>query len=254
MGRARSQFLKVILGACAALLLADPPAASAKADAVTHKRLPDWSGVWQSNTGILFNNSNKGEDPETPAPPYTPAYMKQFQAIIDGLAQGVAVDDKGAACIPPGMPRIMFQNYPFEFIVTPKEVWTVHEYESQVRRIYTDGRKHPADLDPTYNGHSIGRWEGDTLVVDTVGLRGDLRIDRQAPHSDQLHVIERIRRVDASTLEDRITLIDPKALTRPWKTIRTYKLHPDWAMSEFVCEENNRPIFDRARPLATGAP
>jgi hypothetical protein len=246
--------LKAIFGCCAALLLAGPLAALAKTPAPTQRRLPDWSGVWQSDTGILFNNSNKGEDPETPAPPYTPEYMRQFQAVIDGLKQGVAVDDKGAACIPPGMPRIMFQNYPFELIVTPKEVWTLHEYESQVRRIYTDGRKHPADPDPSYNGHSIGHWEGDTLVVDTVGLRGDLRIDRQTPHSDQLRVTERIRRVDRETLEDRITLIDPKALTRPWRTTRTYKRHPDWVMSEFVCEENNRPIFDNTPPSAAGGP
>src|SRR3569623_1354195 len=107
--------------------------------------------------------------------------------------------------------------FPLEFVIQPDKVMIEFEAYSQVPRIYTDGRKHPADLDPSYNGDSIGHWEGDTLVVDTVGLRGDTVFDVSgAPHSDAMHVVERIRRVSKDSIEDRIVIEDPKALTKPW--------------------------------------
>jgi hypothetical protein len=115
------------------------------------------------------------------------------------------------------------------------------EYPYSYRQIFTDGRKHEPDADLSYGGDSIGHWRGQTLVVETVGLRDDTIFDRTgAPHSDQLKVVEEIRLRDANTLEDKMTMIDPVAFTKPWTVTRTYRRHTDWRIREFVCEENNR--------------
>jgi hypothetical protein len=112
------------------------------------------------------------------------------------------------------------------------------EFDHFFRTIYTDGRDHPKDLDPTWMGNAVGHWEGDTLVVDTVGFNDKTWIDRAGhPHSDQLHVIERIRRTDHDTLQDDITIDDPKAYTKPWTTRKMFKLHADWELLEDICEE-----------------
>ena len=204
------------------------------------QEMPDWSGVWSSNGGFLFDNKT-GEVREDA--PFNAEYQAKYDGIMDAAARGVPLEDLGAMCFPPGLPRVMFQNYPLEFIVTPNQVWILQEYQSQARRIYTDGRKHPEELDPSFNGYSVGHWEGETLVVDSRGIRADLRLDRYVPHSDALRVIERIRRVNATTMEDRITVEDSKALTRPWTTVRTYTLQPTWEMREYECAENNRDII-----------
>ena len=116
-------------------------------------------------------------------------------------------------CFPPGMPYIYLQVFPFQIVQTPTEVIELFEYDHFVRHIYVNGRKHPADLTPTYDGDSIGHWEGDTLVVDTTGLNGKIWLDRVGhPESDQMHITERIRRVDEKTLQIDFTFHDPKAI------------------------------------------
>jgi hypothetical protein len=142
-----------------------------------------------------------------------------------------------------GMPRLMANPYPQEIVVQPHQVLILKELQTQIRRIYTDGRKPKSDLDPTYTGYSTGRWEGDTLVVETVGLRADTVFDRTgAPHSDQMKIIERMRLRTPDVWEDEITVIDPVALTRPWVVTRTYERRPTWEIMEYVCEENNRDV------------
>ena len=103
-----------------------------------------------------------------------------------------------------------------------------------------DGREHPKDLEQTYMGHSIGRYEGDTLVIDTIGFNDKTWLDPMGlPHSDALHVVERISRTDHDTLQVDYTLDDPKAYTKPWTAQRIFNLHPDWQIKEYVCAENN---------------
>jgi hypothetical protein len=115
-----------------------------------------------------------------------------------------------------------------------------------VRRIPTDGTKHPTpidDIDPTYMGDSVGQWDGDTLVVDTVGLRGDTVFDASgAMHSDKMHIVERIRLISSDKLEDHMTIDDSEAFTKPWEVTHIYDRKPDWKIMEFVCEENNRGV------------
>jgi hypothetical protein len=142
-------------------------------------------------------------------------------------------------CLPPGTPRIYLQPFPFQIIQTPKEIFMIFEYDHTVRQIFMDGRKHPDDLLPTYMGHSIGKWEGNDLVVDTVGFNEKSWLDRDGhPHSDQLHVIERLRRTDFNNMQIDITMEDPKALAKPWKTQLYFQLKPDWDIMELACTDN----------------
>jgi hypothetical protein len=213
---------------------------------------PDWKGIWNPAERNMFDptaftrpeNQGKGAQDIREYPPYRPEWeAKYVQKLVDNKA-GKPTDPTGG-CVPGGMPRIMTTPYPFEFIIEKDRVIILHEISSQVRRIWTDGRPHPDELDATYMGHSIGHWEGDTLVVDTVGMRGDTVFDvSAAPHSEKIHVTERIRRLSPTKMEDRLTVADPVAFTKPWEVVRTYDLKPDWQITEYVCEENNRnPIL-----------
>jgi hypothetical protein len=140
------------------------------------------------------------------------------------------------------MPGIMTQPYPIEFLFTPGKVTILIEAYSQWRQIFTDGRAHPEDPDLTFNGHSIGHWEGDTLVVDTVGFSTDTALGMSfgMRHSDKMRIVERMRLVAADTLEIATTVHDPEALTKPWTTTRVYGRHRDWNLAEYVCQQNNR--------------
>jgi hypothetical protein len=142
-------------------------------------------------------------------------------------------------CLPPGTPRIYLQPFPFQMVQTPKEIMMIFEYDHTIRQIFTDGRPHPEDITPTYMGHSIGKWDGDALVVDTVGFNEKTWLDRDGhPHSDQLHVIERFHRTDRDNMTVDLTIEDPKALVKPWKTQLNFQLHPEWDIMELVCTDN----------------
>ena len=211
--------------------------------------LPDWSGVWNPHERNMFDptafdrpeNKGKGAQDIREFPPYNAEWEARYDKKLAENRQGLPTDPT-ASCRPGGMPRIMTTPYPMEFVIQPDRVVILHEISSQVRRVYTDGRKHPApdDLDPTYMGHSIGHWEGDTLVVDTVGVKGDTVYDvSAAPHSDKVHEIERIRRISPTQIEDVMTIEDPVAFTKPWVVVRRYD-KKDWDIQEYVCEDNNR--------------
>jgi len=142
-------------------------------------------------------------------------------------------------CLPPGTPRIYLQPFPFQIVQTPKEIFMIFEYDHTVRQIFTDGRKHPDDILPTYMGHSIGKWDGNVLVVDTVGFNDKSWLDRDGhPHSDQLHVVERFNRVDRDNMKIGISMEDTKALAKPWTTELNFQLRPDWDVMELVCTDN----------------
>ena len=249
--------LAIALCATAALSAAAPVALAQTAPGASS--LPDWSGIWNPRERNLFDPSSLAAGQRNLTanplalfdasylreyPPYRPEWEKRYVTTLTNTVNGIG-SDPTAGCLPAGFPRIMTTPYPLEFIVQPKQTTILFEANGQTRRIFTDGRPHPDDLEPTFNGHSIGHWEGDTLVVDTVGMRGDTVFDVSgAPHSDQLHVSERIRRVSQDSIEDRIVVTDPVALTKPWTVVRTYELKPGWQMAEYVCEENQRnPIL-----------
>jgi hypothetical protein len=142
------------------------------------------------------------------------------------------------------MPGIMGQPYPMEFLLTPGKVTIVIEAYTQVRHIYTDGRPLPAEPDPKFFGTSIGRWEADTLVVETVGFNDFVQLARGVPHSHQMKIVERFRLTDPDTMTIETTIMDPVALTAPYTTTSTLRRHRDWTIAEYVCEENNRNSVD----------
>jgi hypothetical protein len=197
-------------------------------------QLPDLGGIWEVSGG---GGRGAGEPPSL-TPPYA-ALLKQY---TDAQARGEIEDTPAANCVPNGMPNIMTQPYPIEILLTPGKATIMIEAYSQWRQIFTDGRAHPDDPDLTFNGHSIGHWEGDTLVVDTVGFTTDTRIGNSfgTQHSEKMRIAERLRLTGPDTLTIETTVIDPEALTKPWVTTRNYGRHRDWTLAEYVCQQNNR--------------
>jgi hypothetical protein len=211
------------------------PQSAASQGASSH---PDLSGVWNWMAGVYEFASFSKDDP-----PMTPWGWAQFNASKPSQGpRGVTLsetNDKVYKCAPPGVPYIYIQLFPMQIIQTPKEVIEVFEYDHTVRHIFMDGRAHPADLTPTYNGHSIGHWEGDTLVVDTVGFNGKNWLDRVGhPESEEMHIVERIRRAEDKTLQVDLSFNDPKSYTKPWTAQIHFRPHPDWDILEHVCEDN----------------
>ena len=114
-----------------------------------------------------------------------------------------------------------------------------------VPAIHTDGRPHPKDPDPLRAGNSAGKWDGDTLVVDTIGFNDKTNMDTVGhPHSDAMHTVERFSRTDEKHIAYEITIEDSKAFTRPWKNTRIFTLRPDWEIMEYSCEENNKDFHE----------
>lgn len=196
---------------------------------------PDLSGLWVVTGGFYFA-------PDRSVPRLLGEYKATYSKRTEAFKAGIAVDDLTADCLPAGMPHLLTVPYPFEIMQTPGRVTFLYEYDSVVRRVPTDGREVEPDPDQaTYHGESYGHWEGDTLVVETVNIRAETQLDFTGiPHSEALRVTERWRRKDAHTLENSITLTDPKAYGEPFSVIRTYQLKPKWQIEEYVCEENNR--------------
>ncbi len=184
-------------------------------------KLPDWSGVWNPKI------TDQDKQAKTNMPPWIPAANEliQFQLAEEkaGRPPPLFVN-----CLPEAMPSWMLITHnAMEILFTPGRVTMLGESDgNRLRRIYTDGRPHPEDPDPTFHGHSIGKWEGDTLVIDTVGIlpQSLIAISEAAgvPNNGDMRVIERIHLVGKDELHDEIEVIAPKVLTKPWKTTRIF--------------------------------
>jgi hypothetical protein len=228
-------------------------------------KLPDWSGVWSLNGPLMYDPSTTYSPPDPagdtggfaygPLPgsyeklPYKPEYQKKYEEIVHRQATEFIIHDPIADCVQPhGMPRALGgAPGPTEFTVTPEVVWITWNRMNQTRRIYTDGRGHPTGDDswPMVMGHSIGHWEGDTLVVETDHMKEGILDRSEAFHSDQVVLRERIRRINENTIEDQITMIDPVMFTEPWHVTRTYRKLPKGQEVEGVyCENNRNPTID----------
>src|SRR5688572_18274948 len=183
------------------------------------------------------------------AEPHIP-FQPWAAAVYDYNSANLSKYDPEGYCLPPGGPRMMATPYPMEIIQLPdqKRIFMVFEGATHIwREIYMDGRPHPQGdaLNPTYLGHSVGRWEGDTLIVDVVGFNEATWIDYYGhPHTDQLHVVERISRPDKRTLRYEATIDDPGAYTRPWTVSWTIPWTPAGELTEYICQENNRYLWN----------
>ena len=196
----------------------------------------------------------RGVDPKLAPPPATPIvlkapYAKTFDArrTADAAAtkEGRAPATPAVLCLPYGMPRMMtVASYPIEILETAGQITIVTEAFSEVRRVFMDQPQLPIDeVPPGYYGHSVGRWEKDTLVIDTVGIKTTVPGYQNLPHSDQLRIGERIRLVAPDVLHDEITITDPVMLEKPVVYTLAYRKMPGYKMVEFVCE-NNREYVD----------
>jgi hypothetical protein len=200
---------------------------------------PDLSGVWNGGGGI--GRLAPGEEIVM-----TPWAQEIFDDRNDP-AGNAANEDPNLHCLPSGVPRM--SPYPWRMVQTPTHGMETHIFmlfEGNIhsyRQIFMDGRPHPEDPDPTWYGHSVGRWEGDTLAVDTVGYNDQFWFDFPGhPHSVELHTIERFTRTDMNTLQWDVTIEDPVAYEKPFTATSRARLMPRGEILEYICQENNTSI------------
>lgn len=218
---------------------------------------PDLSGIWQGGGVSLFGETgeavpsaagvkNAAPPPRRPPPPYQEwAAAKAKQLAAD------PANAPGAQCMLLGVPSTTTSPMPLEIVQTPKKTYIMYEVMHTFRIIPTDGRPHPRDLDPTFMGDSIGRWDGDTFVVDAIGFNDKTWLDGNGHfHSESLHLTERYTRTPQDTLHYEVTAEDPKVMTGPWKVVDMQLRHPprDERLMEYVCEENNVDVPFLSKP------
>jgi hypothetical protein len=214
--------------------------------------IPDITGSWERmGPGAL--GRGQGTDPRTPPPVPTPPikaqYLKQWQAkqqaAREATAKGQPIGINWVNCLPDGMPGMMQGPFPLEILQTKGQVTIIQESFTQVRRILLDRPQKPFDeVDPTFYGNSVGRWEGDTLVVDTIGVKEHVQY-QNVPHSMQMRIKERFRLVAPDTLWDEITVEDPVTLDKPWTFTFAYRRMPDYTLLEYICEDNREYIDEK---------
>ena len=201
---------------------------------------PDLSGIWMAEDQKYFMNLATGLKPEEiPLQPWAKALQQQREDNVHG-------DDPLARCLPHGVPRINTNGiFPFKIIQTPGLVVILYEQLNLFRQIFMDGRTLAKDVNPTWLGYSTGKWEGDTLVVETSGFNDKTWLDTEKGHpaTEALRVTERWRRTDFGNMEVRATIDDPKAYTKP-RTTTTQRMHLQLGTEilEFICNENEKDI------------
>ena len=197
---------------------------------------PDFGGVWQSPrmadvTKDMACCKGAGELPYT-------AWGKQQWDSYDA-----AKGDYTGSCLPFGLLRSVGGPHPIQMVQNDKYIAMLYEQNSWFHVTPIDGRPHPKNPDPTWFGNSVGHWEGDTLVIDTIAFNGKTRIDTDGhPHSDQLHTIERFTRRDLGHIDYVLTIDDPKTYTKAWTVTEPMQLLPDTDLIEFVCNENEKDL------------
>jgi hypothetical protein len=203
------------------------------------------AGTWT----ISFSaGGNPGETQNTrlqqSEPPLKPEYRAVWQArqaaVREADARGEPLATSATLCLPQGMPSMMGGGGPFpmEILVSEGQITIIQEAYNQVRRIYLDRPQLSLDeIEPGFYGRSVGRWEGDTLVVDTIGIKKSVEF-RNVPHSLDMRITERLRLDGPDTLVDEITLEDPEVMTEPWNTTFTFSRLPDYEIMEYICEDN----------------
>jgi hypothetical protein len=200
---------------------------------------PDFSGLWQRPyTPDMTKDARDGSQKGMAKLPFTPWGLDQWKSYDA---------DKGdytGACLPFGLIRSMNSPDPIQVMQNPKYLALLYEQNTWFH-IIPIGRPHNKDLVATWFGDSVGKWEGDTLVVDTDNFNGKTKLDTIGhPMSDQLHVVERFTRTDLGHIAYEISIDDSKTYTKPWKNTRTFTLRPDWEIMEYSCEENNKGFWE----------
>ena len=202
---------------------------------------PDFSGVWQQRFVDKNGRPVVGLDlADFVDIPYQPWSKAQYE--FNNTSKGQASDPE-AQCLPAGVPRATGLPYPLRLMQSPGLIAMLLEGNVHSYRLFLMDQEHPKDPNPTWMGHSTGKWEGETLVVDTVGFNDKTWLDPGGHvHTEQMHTIERFTRISQSRLLYEFTIDDPGAYTKPWGWSYALELHPDWEIIEYVCNENNKDV------------
>jgi hypothetical protein len=217
----------------------------------SYATMPDWSGVWSRDPagGLKFDPKQRGNGFTEPLGPITAELTPRYQAAFEEKLRQVAAGnewDQLSDCLPAGYPRWLTEPFLREFIITPNETWWVNEQQSEARRIYTDGRGHVPEeaAQPLWDGDSIGFWDGQTLVAHTIRVIHGQYQRSQPDYSYQTSTVERIRSVDHDTIEDDVTVWDPKGLRKPWHVVERYRriTDPGSRIDMWSCESNNNVV------------
>jgi hypothetical protein len=222
----------------AAALIAALAALPAHAGAET----PDLSGIWwASEYRAKIELVGSGDLP------FTAAGKAAYDRNIAGLKDGSLIDAARKFCVPDGLPRVLATPYPFEIIQAPPgQITIIHELNHQIRIVAMD-KPMPGDKElttfPFYNGHSVGHFDGDTVVIETAGFNEKTFVDATgAPHTDEMRTTERLRRISATQLEDVITVSDPEYYSAEWQARFVYTLRNDVRLEDYVCGEPHRDL------------
>ena len=174
-------------------------------------------------------------------PPMNKAARAKYNAAVKARAAGKPIGDTVQNCMPHGLPRLLLAPFPIQVLQEPNQITFVHEAQHMPRFVYLDAKLPPiADVDPNWMGFSAGRWEGDTLVVDSEGFYDRTTLDRAGlPHSEAMILHERIKKLDADTLEDVFTVEDAATYSKPWTARVTYKRKPGYRLKQYVCTDVN---------------
>jgi len=249
----------------AILLLSGPCAQAADSPAVGQKAQVDHSmllGTWTRvrdpgdrervsavTANLLHLKNGFGNTRASPViiiatlPPLKHQYLSKW---VDFIRRSHEADERGqplatgySHCLPDGMPTMMQGMFPMEVMQSPGDITVVEEAFRQIRHIYLNQKQITpiTDAEPGFWGHSVGHWEGDTLMVNTIGIREEVRI-QGVPHSDQMQINERIKVLSPDMFQDAITVLDPVYLTQPWSFTWTYKRDSTYKILEYVCEDN----------------
>lgn len=210
---------------------------------------PDLSGVWDHpRVGDMSKDVNGRCVGQTPG--CSSIGFKDVDSLLTpyGAAENKKPKfDYGVHCLPWGYVRSWGTPYPLELVQKSTKLAILFEQNNMFHVVPTDGRDHPKNLEPTWLGNSVGKWDGDTLVIDTIGFNGRTWLDTEPERltSDALHVIERIDRPDFQHVKYEVTIDDPKMYTKPWKNTRTFVLmKPGDEIMEYSCDENNKEITE----------
>ena len=221
---------------------------------------PDLSGIWITGALALLIGEDEANAiqkadaaagraaPRREPPPYKPEAEAKRQEYL--ARKGI--DDPMARCFLSGVPRITTRPLPFQIVQLPGQVILLYEAHHAFRIVPTDGRPHPGDIEPSFLGDSVGRWDGDTLVVDVIGFNTKTWLAGVGTiHSEKLHVTERYTRDSYDTIRYEVTLEDPEVFTKPWHQEERFRLRPNERLREYECIENNEDLIRFEKLLQT---
>jgi hypothetical protein len=243
---ARTAFLPLAVALALGALAAPPASAATAAHSLDHDLL---TGTWTSYhpKGLKLDPRYTSSIRLQTDPPLKPEYLAAWRAHQKAAHQadlnGKPLYGGYENCLPDGMPSMMMAMFPMEVLQTPGQITIIEEAYRQVRYVYLGQKQVPIlDAEPEFWGHSVGHWVGDTLHVNTVGIRPEVRF-HDVPHSNLMQIDERIRLITPNRFEDHITITDPVYLTHPWTFTWEYQRDPHYKMLEYVCE--SRQVVDK---------